>query len=342
VAVGSNGTNRITTFYQQPDRTLPVTGSTTTTGSMPTRLSAGDFNGDGRADLVYLEDNTGMKLRYGQANNTFSGFTALGPPFGPASWGKTAVGDLNRDGRLDAVIAISTSTTGMGYAGIAYAQPGGTYNNAVFATNSNPSGIAQADLNGDQYPDIIVGDNFSGGLKVGYGSASGTFTLKSFTYGDRGYSIVARDFNGDRIPDIAVAAWNHNGVGILLTQPNGDLGPPTFFAASDTPDSIAAGDFNGDGVADLVLGSQNGNMVSVLLGNGNGSFGSRRDLFASANGSSTVSVADLDGNGGDDIAVAFASGENLDIFYNTIPEPTAMTSLALVAGVMTLRRRCRQ
>src|SRR4051794_40567744 len=93
VAVGSNGTNRITTFYQQPDRTLPVTGSTTTTGSMPTRLSAGDFNGDGRADLVYLEDDTGMKLRYGQANNTFSASTTLGPPFGPASWGKTAVGD---------------------------------------------------------------------------------------------------------------------------------------------------------------------------------------------------------------------------------------------------------
>lgn len=343
VAVGSNGATYITTYYQQPDGTLPMTGSTTATASVPTRLSAGDFNADGRADLVYLDDNAGMKLRYGQAGNTFSGPTTLGPSGVFPSWGKTAVGDLNRDGRLDAMIAISNSTTATGRVGLAYAQPGGTYTNTSFATSSDPNGIAQADLNGDLYPDIILGDNFGGsGIKVAYGSASGTFTLKSFAYGDRGYSIVARDFNGDRIPDIAVAAWNRDAVGILLTQPNGDLGPPSFFAASLTPDSIAAGDFNGDGLADLALGSQNFNTVSILLGNGDGSFGHRLNLLASANGSSTVSVADLDGNGSDDIAVAFASGQNLDIFYNTIPEPTATTLLALIAGVIALRRRCRQ
>src|SRR5688572_19690085 len=48
VAVGSNGGPAITTFYTQPDGTLPLTGIPTPTVSTPTRLSAADFNGDGR------------------------------------------------------------------------------------------------------------------------------------------------------------------------------------------------------------------------------------------------------------------------------------------------------
>jgi hypothetical protein len=337
VAVGSNGSRQITTFYTQVDGTLPLTGSTTATTGVPTRLSAGDFNNDGRADLIYLDDNSGMKLTYGQPGNTFGGTTPISFANSASFWGRTAVGDLNHDGRLDAMIAYATSTSATGRVVTAYALAGGGFSASSFGTNSNPYGITNADLNGDGYLDIILGDN-GGGIIVAYGSGSGTFVLKSFAYGDRGYGVVARDFNRDGIPDVAAPAWNRSAIGVMLTQANGDLGPASFFSAASTGDDIATGDFNGDGLADLVDCSQNSNDLAVLLGNGDGTFGSRVTLFASANGTSTVSIADLDHNGYDDIVVAAASGQKLDIFY-AIPEPAPLTLLGAAALKPLTRRR---
>jgi hypothetical protein len=342
VAVGGNGATRVTTFYTQSDGSLPLTGITTEFLSGVSRFSSGDFNADGRADLLFLNDNNGMRVTHGQANNTFAGGGTIGPSMGSANWGRTATGDLNGDGRLDILIAIANSTSNTGSVATAFGLAGGGFS-GVFGvgTTSNPVGVDVADLDGNGYGDIIVGDSSGGApIKVAYRSSSGAYTLKSFTYGDRGYEVVARDFNGDGIPDVAAAAWNHNAIGVLLTQPNGDLGPVTFYSATSTTDSIDAGDFNADGFVDLVAASEGGSQVSVHYGNGDGTFGTRLNLFASANGTATVRVADLDGNGHDDITVAAASGSNLDVFYAiAIPEPSTLSLAALAAIRLSLRRR---
>jgi hypothetical protein len=179
VSVGNNGgANSFTTFYTQADGSLPLIGATTATGGSPTsRLCAGDFNADGCADLIYQYDNSGMKLTYGQPNSAFAGTTTIGPPNGNALWGKTAVGDVNHDGRLDALIGYAESTSGAGGVGVAYALAGGGFNASIVQTNSNPNGIATADLNRDGHLDIIVGDNSPASpIKVAYGSASGALT----------------------------------------------------------------------------------------------------------------------------------------------------------------------
>src|SRR5438552_3312615 len=73
-----------------------------------------DFNADGRADLIYLDDNSGLKLTYGQSNNTFAGKTAIAFGNSASFWGRSAVGDVNHDGRLDAMIAYAPSTVNTG------------------------------------------------------------------------------------------------------------------------------------------------------------------------------------------------------------------------------------
>jgi len=175
---------------------------------------------------------------------------------------------------------------------------------------------------------------------------TGAFAVKGFANQDRAYELTSGDFNGDGFPDVAFPAWNHGAIGVMLTLPNGDLAAPSFYPATVTADSIASGDFNRDGILDLVASSESSNLLGVVFGNGDGTFGSLLTLFASANGTSKVTVGDFDGSGFDDIAVAAASGSNVDIFYNaSVPEPTCVAFLLLAgaAGIARPRRRsCRR
>ena len=71
------------------------------------------------------------------------------------------------------------------------------------------------------------------------------------------------------------------------------------------PYAIAAGDMNGDGLPDLAVANSSfmSNSVTVLLGAGGGSFYPYSDLSVAA-GPRGVAIADLDGDGKNDIATA--------------------------------------
>jgi hypothetical protein len=340
LAVGSNGANELATFYAAPGGfTTPVY---TTTNSYPTRLVCGDFNGDGRADLVYFDLNSGVEIAYGKSNSTFSAPQSLSS-LDLFPDGRLAMADVNGDGHLDILSTSTSSTIQGGGVAIGYGNgAGGVTSYSGAPSQSNPLGIAVADLNRDGLPDIILGDEF-GGMKVLYQGANGTFTEKSFS-SDRAYQIVTGDFNDDGIPDIAFPAWNSNAIGVMLGQPNGNLGTASYYPATNSPDSIAMGDFNNDGKLDLVVSSQNSSTATVMLGNGDGTFGSAITLQASATGSSSVSVGDFDDNGYDDIAIAAASGHTLDVFYNasiSVPEPTTVVPCMLLGAVALSRRAAR-
>lgn len=74
------------------------------------------------------------------------------------------------------------------------------------------------------------------------------------------------------------------------------------------PLSMAAGDLNGDGKLDLALGTQSGSVnsgyVSVPLGNGDGTFTSVSSLPATGQCPCSIAMADLNGDGNLDLAVA--------------------------------------
>lgn len=80
------------------------------------------------------------------------------------------------------------------------------------------------------------------------------------------------------------------------------------------PFSIATGDFNNDGNRDLVVANDNGQSVSVLLGRGDGTFPFPGDAnkfaeYPVGNLSNCVVVADLDGDGNEDLVVTNMRGQ---------------------------------
>ena len=125
---------------------------------------------------------------------------------------------------------------------------------------------------------------------------------EDYAVGTNPASVAVGDFNRDGRPDLAVANYAASlpgTVSVLLGNGDGTFQPAlTFGTSGANPEYVAVGDFNGDGVPDLAVahsGSTPGT-VSVLLGNGDGTFQPAR-LFAAGQGSLSVAVGDVNGDG---------------------------------------------
>jgi hypothetical protein len=109
----------------------------------------GDFNGDGKIDIV----TSSGSILFGNGDGTFQAAQNYASVFGSS----VAVGDFNRDGIADIVVLV----TGIGQLGIGVSiflgNGDGTFQAAQsYAAGSNPSSVAIADFNSDGYPDLAV------------------------------------------------------------------------------------------------------------------------------------------------------------------------------------------
>jgi hypothetical protein len=171
-----------------------------------------------------------------------------------------------------------------------------------------PDGVAAGDFRDDGILDLAVTASNDGNVNVLLGNGDGTFqSAVSYYVGYQPGGVVVGDFNGDGIPDLAVTKFTYptGKVGVLLGNGDGTFRAQVNYDVSADPISVAVGDFNGDGIQDLAVGTTG--MVSILLGNGDGSFqhaGDYKNGQGSSLGADSVTVADFNGDGVQDIAVA--------------------------------------
>ncbi len=144
--------------------------------------------------------------------------------------------------------------------------------------------------------------------------------------GIRATSVAVADVNGDGKPDLVVANWcasssdcNGNNwgfdgsVAVLLGNGDGTFQPAVAYASGGaTPVSVAAADVNGDGKPDIIVANTcasgilcpGGGSVGVLLGNGDGTFQPALTYDSGGTIAESVAVADFNGDGKPDLAVA--------------------------------------
>jgi hypothetical protein len=125
--------------------------------------------------------------------------------------------------------------------------------------------------------------------------------------------IISAEFTNDRNLDLAVADYGSSQVGILLGKGNGKFQPARYFSAPSAFD-LAAGDFNGDGNLDLAVvepGGTGSSALSIFLGDGKGNF-RESATYQTGVQSTSVAVADFDGDGKLDVAVTNELGYGKD------------------------------
>src|SRR6202167_1076132 len=264
----------------------------------------GDFNGDGKMDLVALdEDLPVIWVFLGNGDGTFQAGVSypipISDPFG------VAVGDVNGDGKLDIIV----SSVGSGMDEL-LGNGDGTFQAATAFGSMNVSEqyAFLADVNGDGFLDILVADNGSSNINYYQGNGDGTFQ-NSVTIGtlDSLSGIIAvGDFNGDGILDIAAGSEGDTTIALFLGNGDGSFQTAQDFTGQGKSWVAAVGDFNEDGWLDFVGGDfggtgSPGTNSSLLLNNAGSGFLPSTLLNIGSGRIYAIGVADLNGDGHADI-----------------------------------------
>ncbi len=287
-----------------------LNSQTPATGHSPESIAVGDFNGDGKADLVVTDVNDNVVTIL--LGNGQGAFTPVPGTLAGDDTNAVAVGDFNGDGKADLAIAVLGDTNGS--VTILLGNGDGTFTAAPSpATGNTPQALVVADFNGDGKADLAVANYDSDNLTILLGKGDGTFTSAPSPATGRGpYSLAVGDFNGDGIPDLAVGNSGSNTLTILLGNGDGTFRAASSPATGSAPSAVVVGDFNGDGKADLAVANSASDTVTILLGNGDGTF-TLRSTPATGNTPASMAVGDLNGDGKADLAIADLYGNDVTI-----------------------------
>lgn len=208
-------------------------------------LAAGDFNGDGNADLASL-DGSAFEILIGKGDGTFAPPVTYGVGANPVFVLKR---DLNGDGKMDVIVVNRDGND----VSVLLGKGDGTFlPQKTFAAGKAPVSVVVGDFNRDGKIDIAVAG--STGVSVLLGNGNGTFQPQ-ITYSATGplTRLVAASVRQNGIQDLIGINSATQRFVLLPGVGNGTFGAPVVFPLDRVPAQIVAGDFNHDGATDLAF-----------------------------------------------------------------------------------------
>ena len=253
---GAAGWSGVPVAFSQGDGTFKVTNKASTdipgwAATPGAKLVSGDFDGDGRDDLLIV-GGTGwptMPVGFSNGDGTFRTTNAEIKDVNAWAGNPTTRlfgGDVDGDGKDDLILA---GGTGWGSVPVAFSQGDGTFRIANFLAGdvaiwgqTKNVLIGAGDVDGDGRTDLVITGGLGwGSVPVAFSAGDGTFRASNNVVQfapawatTPGARLVVADFNGDGKADFALAGgtgWTS--VPVALSNGNG-----TFEVKNETIDQF--------------------------------------------------------------------------------------------------------
>lgn len=269
--------------------------STFAGGTNASNTKTGDFNGDGRDDMVVIGASV-IRVFFGNGTGGFSSNVT----FAAHTENQIIVADVNNDGKDDIIGSSAADTLR------AYTYSGGTF--TTIGTISLPSAglpydLSVGDIDQDGNIDLVVADSTNVSILLGDGS--GGFTaVESYAFASS-RSVELADFDGDGRLDFVTANYISGEILVYLGDGTGNFAVHSTYSFSGNPSEIAVGDFNEDGLADLAVNQIATNQLVVFQNNGDSTFSPVQTFTEGL----TASIQNVD-------FVDFDNDGHLDLIYN--------------------------
>ena len=197
-------------------------------------------------------------------------------------------------------------------------------------TGNGPQSIFSIDLDGDGKPDMIIADADSNIVSVYHNNSrpdsisfvqQGSYIMDADDYP---IGVTAGDLDGDGKPDIVVSNWYSQTLSIFLntsTPGHISMAAPISYPLGNYTLAASIADLNVDGLPEIIVANSGIDSLSVYANNstpGHLSFSPAMSWAVPAGSSPfKVAVADLDGDGMPDMAVANSNTNLVSVFRNT-------------------------